>query len=434
MIVMSGGRPRSLGAPTYPLPRGRESRSLAGGGSIDLHGGRAATFEQIATSQPWAWAVISKLVWAAARVPLHAIQPTGDPAAGGRERARGSDLDRLVTRPRPRTRSFGLKAPMWWDLLVHGRALIVKNRPGPGQPPAELWNVPWPTVETVADNSGVIGFRVHLSGSQPVAVPVTDTIYLELPGGSPLEPLRRTLRLEDAAVTWQAASFDNAVTPRGAFLTDGKLDPRTLERLRTELEGMYTGPDNAGRFGLFDQGLKWAAMGQSAVDVELLGQRRLTREEVCAAYDVPPPLVGILDHATYSNVDLLHTALYVDTLGPRLTMVEDTLNGQLVDDEPSWDGQWLEHNLNELLKPLPEARMRSYLMGQQSSTTTINERRRAENLEPIDDPLADTVMIPANMLPVGVEPPPGVGAGGGVPAQGASDAVTAALLTGGPPS
>lgn len=432
MIVVSGGRPRSLGAPSYPLPRGSESRGLASSGSLDLYGGRAATFEQIATSQPWAWAVISKLVWAAARVPLHAYQPVGDAAGGGRERARGSDLDRLVTKPRPRTRAFPLKAAMWWDLLVHGRHLIVKARGGPGQPPHQLWNVPWPAVETVADNSGVIGFIVNLPGTSPIAVPVSDTIYLELPGGSPLEPLRRTLRLEDAAVTWQHSNFDNSVTPRGAFLTDDKLDPKTLERLRQELTGLYSGPENAGRFGLFDQGLKWTAMGQSAVDVDLLGQRRLSREEVCAAYDVPPPLVGILDHATYSNVDLLHTALYVDTLGPRLTMVEDTFNGQLVDEEPAWDGQWLEHNLNELLKPLPEARMRSYLMGQQSSTTTINERRKAENLAPIDDPLADTVMIPANMLPVGVDTPPGVGGGGGVPAQGAADAVTAALLQGAP--
>ena len=53
-----------------------------------------------------------------------------------------------------------------------------------------------------------------------------------------------------------------------------------------------------------------------------------------------------------------------------------------------------------MLKPNAEARMRAYLSSQQSSTTTINERRRAENLPPMDAPYADEVLVPANMLPV----------------------------------
>lgn len=395
---------------------------------MDLLSG-TASYERIATGQPWVFVVVTKLMWAAARLPLHAYEPTSGDAAG-RRRARGHELDRLLTRPRPRARAIRLKAPMWWDLLVHGHALVVKARP-PGQPPRELWPIPWPNVETVADNSGIIGFRVHLpSTGSRIWVDPRDAVYSELPGGSPLEPLRRTLRLEDAAIDWQHKSFENGVTPRGAFVADTKLDDRTLPRLRAELEGLYAGPDNAGRFGLFDQGLKWARMGESAVDADLVGQRKLSREEVCAVYDVPPPLVGILDHATLNNVEMLHNALYVDTLGPRLTMLEDDLNAQLVDDEPAWDGLWVEHNLNELLKPLPEARMRAYLMGQQSSTNTINERRAAENLPPVADPLADTVMVPANMLPVGVPLPDGWPAGGGgVPAQGAADAVTASLIS-----
>lgn len=426
-VIVSAGRPRALGGPGYPFPAGIQVTGGATGGRIELLAG-PASFERIATRQPWVFTVVMKLLWAAARLPLNAYETLGED--GGRRRARGSDLDLLLLRPRPRARGFRLKAPIWWDLLVHGRALVVKDRPGPGQPPTALWPIPWPQVETVADNSGVVGFRVHLpSAAAAIWVAPVDAVYLELPGGSPLEPLARTLRLEDAAIDWQHTSFANGVTPRGAFTTDAKLDDRTMPRLRANLEALYAGPENAGRFGVFDQGLRWSQMGQSAVDAELLGQRRLSREEVCAAYDIPPPLVGILDHATLSNVEVLHNALYVDTLGPRLTMLEDDLNAQLVDDEPAWDGLWVEHNLNELLKPLPETRMRAYLMGQQSSTSTINERRRAENLPPIDHDLADTVMVPANMLPVGVDRPADWTGDGGVPAQGAADAVTASLIT-----
>jgi HK97 family phage portal protein len=423
-VILSGGRPRTLnlGGPTFPFPPGTQQTTTPTG-RIDLIAGSVA-YERIVKSQPAVFAVVSKLMWSAARLPFNAYQWTGDAAEGSRERARSSELDILLHKPRPRARGFRLKAPAWWDVLVHGHALIVKVRRGAGAPPRELWNIPWPNVETVSDNSGIVGFRVHLSGDSPIWVSPKDTIYLELPGGSPLEPLRRTLALEDASLDWQQASFANGVTPRGAFVSDAKLDERTMPRLRTELEKLYAGPENAGRFGLFDQGLKWAAMGQSAVDADLVAQRKLSREEVCVAYDVAPPLIGILDSATIGATEVIHNALYVDTLGPKLTMFEDDVQAQLVDDEPAWDGLWVEHNLNELLKPLPEARYRTHLMGQQSSTTTINERRAFENLPRIDDPVADTVFIPANMWPVGTDLPFPDPSAPGVPAQGATEALT----------
>src|SRR5690554_6984432 len=49
---------------------------------------------------------------------------------------------------------------------------------------------------------------------------------------------------------------------------------------------------------------------------DLIEARKLTREEVAAAYYIPPPLVGILDHATFSNIREQHKQLYQDTLGP----------------------------------------------------------------------------------------------------------------------
>ena len=67
--------------------------------------------------------------------------------------------------------------------------------------------------------------------------------------------------------------------------------------------------------------------------------RRLTREECAAAYDVPPPVVGILDRATFSNITEQHIMLYQDTFGPWLTMIEETPQTQLIDPEPLLAGQ-----------------------------------------------------------------------------------------------
>jgi phage portal protein BeeE len=57
---------------------------------------------------------------------------------------------------------------------------------------------------------------------------------------------------------------------------------------------------------------------QQAAVVEF---RKLTREEVAAVFDIPPVLLGILDRATFSNVEELHLAFYQDTLGPWTTLL-----------------------------------------------------------------------------------------------------------------
>jgi phage portal protein BeeE len=69
-------------------------------------------------------------------------------------------------------------------------------------------------------------------------------------------------------------------------------------------------------------GAKWESFAYSAHDAELIAQRKLNREETAAGYDIPPPVVGLLENATLANVLELFKALYQTTLPPRLTVIE----------------------------------------------------------------------------------------------------------------
>lgn len=389
----------------FPFPTSLPVSKGPSGGYIPLLRGEglAHTYEGIYKSQPWVYAVVNKLAYGIARLPFKVYEELeGD----SRQRARGNDLDRLLRSPGGRRSSFDLKLDIAGSLLIHGNALVLKSRESEGAPPNELWVVPWRLVETIEDERGIIGYSI-LIGAETYAIAPRDVVhYRFFKGISPIEPLRRTLALEDAAMTYQGNNFLNGITPRGAFVTDRDVNEKSAERLRAELSQMYAGVDNAGRFGVLGNGFKWEQMGQSAVDADLINQRRLSREEVCGAYDVSPVLVGILDRATFSNVEELHKSLYVDAIGPKLTLIEETTQTQLIDEEPAWDGYFVEFDTNEVLRPDPEARFRAYLMAQQSSTLTVNERRKLENLPPIDDPAADTVFMPVNMVAVGQGPSP----------------------------
>jgi HK97 family phage portal protein len=373
-------------------------------------------------SQPMVYATVNKLVYGISRLPINIYE--FNEAGDSRQQVKNHELARLLRRPYPRGSAFSLKAHIALSLHLHGNALVLKSRDnGPGSPPTELWPVPWKSVQVIEDERGPVGYQISI-GIEQYYVGPEDVIHYELPGGiSPLAPLRRTLALEDAAMTWQGESLRNGVTPRGAFVTDQRIDQNALPALRTELEKLYGGAENAGRFGIFDKGMKWEAMGHSAVDAELLGQRKLSREEVCAALDVPPPLVGILDNASLNNVIELRKALF-DAIASKLVLIEEATQAQLIDGEPAWDGLYNEFDTTELVRPDPEVRARTYLMEQQSSTTTINERRMTAGYPRIDDPAADTVFAPMNMTPVGQAPlaaAPIEGNPGGTPEQGQTD-------------
>lgn len=430
--VVSGGRSLSVSAKSYPLPtaqvptRGNHDSVIA----LLRGDGAYATYDAIFRSQPIVYAGITKLTNAIARNPLKVYEYGED--GESRSRIRTHPLNQLLTKPHPRGSQFMLKARVIQNMLVFGDSILVKYRPTAGAAPTELWAVPMRSVTIHSDESGPIAYEIT-TGVESTILGPEDVVHYSLPSGSPLRPLARTLALEDAAITWQGQSLSQGMTQRGAFVTDQRLSDNAIPRMRAELEKLYSGVENAGKVALLEQGLKFQSVGISAVDADLISQRKLSREEVCAALDIAPSLLG-LERATYASVVEYRRALY-DSIATRLVLIEETTQSQLVDPEPSWDGLFVEFDTNELLRPDPEARARQHMLSMQSSVTTVNERRKYENLPPIDDPVADTVFVPANMIPVGVEGYAQDPTNAGTPAQGVadrvvSDAVTASLNLG----
>ena len=325
-----------------------------------------------------------------------------------RMRTRSHDLAKLLRRPFPGGSAFDRKGALVFNLFTHGHHLELKLRPGEGRPPVELWPIPWPWVQEVKDSSGVTTeYRIRPDGGIGEAFKVLpkDVVHYKLMGGrSPLEPLRRTLGIEDAATDWQLQALEGGPSLRGAFTTDKQLQDRTIPRLRGELEELYSGPGGK-RLGIFDQGLAFHSLSQSAADVSLIETRKATREEAAATYGIPAPMIGILDHATYSNISELRRSFYVDTVAPYCTLIEETEEAQLIDPVATWvrEGVFTEFDLGEILKPDPLAEAQSIMLLTSSGTTCTNDNRKLKRLDPIGDP-ADPAnpfnrpRVPANLL------------------------------------
>jgi HK97 family phage portal protein len=117
----------------------------------------------------------------------------------------------------------------------------------------------------------------------------------DLAAFSPMEPLRRTLMVEDAAQCL-TASYENGARPSGVLVTDQQLKPDSTKRLQEQTASLYGGVDNAFKLAVQEGGLDWKPMSHSLVDAQVVDTRRLTRERRVAwrvrGSSGNPPWVG----------------------------------------------------------------------------------------------------------------------------------------------
>lgn len=398
LTVISGGKATRIKA-AYPFPV-RETTATAAPvqGVTLLRNGLYAAYDAIVRTQPWVYAAVNKIAFGMARIPMKVYD---DEFSDSRKRVYDVGPAPLFKRPSERTRWPSLALEWYWDYLVWGKGLLVKWRTTPGAPPDEIWYVPWRYVRELVDEAGaVVTYEVYLGGKRYPVTP-SETVVISYPKGiPPLQALARTVAIEDAALTYAAEALDTGLTPRAAFSTPDALNTGDFDRLREELHKIYS---TAGDFAILHKGLEYkGSIGVSAVDLALIDQRKLSREEVAAAFDVSPPFLGILERATFNNIEELRESQYVDSLGPKLEQVQAVLQAQLIDCEPAWEtmNYWVEPDMGAILKPNPEGQARQSLMEQQSSLNSIDERRRIRNQPPFGiKGVTDVPLIPVNMRP-----------------------------------
>ena len=373
-----------------------------GGGSIDLVGDRRASYEKIYLTQIWVHSIVNKLSRGIGRLPLK-VYLDGDES---RERVRSGPLADVLQRPWPGGTPFALKSAIVANIGVFGNSVVVPVRLDTSRSPTELLPSSFAYWHIVPGKDGKAEWYVYRNGASVIPFLPREVLHYkwwgtgaDLVGASPVAALHRTLTLEDAAQRMHISSYEHGMRPSGAYTVEGPQPPKEdLERMRAELDRLYGGVDNAFRTAILGGGAKWSPMAHSLADSEIINTRKLNREECAAAYDMPPPVIQILDKATFSNISEQHLMLYMDTMGPWTTMFEETTQAQLIDPEPAFQGHYVEFDLAEVLKGDITKRMEAYKM---ATFMAENEKRRAENMPRIDHPLADMIWMPLNMRPVG---------------------------------
>lgn len=379
---------------------------------IDLLGlNRSVAYDALYRQQPWVNIVVNKLARGVGMLPWGAFTDDTSP-----EPLPDSELHYLIHHPYPRGSASSLKQAITGSTALYGHSIVALDRPGIGRPPSALWPIPWRYVQVLeGDDNYIGGYIIQIGNVRRLLLP-EDVLHFQWwsplgLGVSPLEPLRTTLALEEAAQRYSVSSFANGARPSGAVSTESPMTKPDRDMLKAEIQAMHGGVDNAFRIALLTNGLKWQPFSHSAQESELINLRKLNREEVVAVYDIPPSSVHILDRATFSNIDEQHRMLYQDTFGPWITMEEETIHAQLVEPEPVFKGQRVKTDLDGVLRGDADKRSTAAQRWFQAGVATPNEGRAAEGKPPAPGSLlpdgnpdpehpANQVYVPVNMIPV----------------------------------
>ena len=342
------------------------------------------------------YACVREIASTAAEVELRVEDGAGRPQPG-------HGLQRLLQRPNPEQSSFELIEALLTDLLVYGNAFLLKQRGpegGTGGGIEALWKLRPDRVQIVAGERRLVAGYVHRVGDRETRLAAESVIHLRLPdpandlwGLSPVRAAARQIDTDSEASRFVEAFFRNAAVPFGIIklkraLRGGEPEASRIGRRWSErFRGLF------GRFqvGVLDADAEFQRIGLTQEEMAFPELRAQTEARICAAFRVPPVLVGVkvgLDRSTFSNMAEARRFFWENTMLSLYRRLAEKLNAELTPEYgrgprgcawPSTSARW--RRCANRARASSGRRWRACGPG----ALTVNDARRRLGLEPIDD-------------------------------------------------
>lgn len=360
-----------------------------------MSNGWPSAYANIYRAQLWVYVVVSKRARATARLPLPVYQRDNL----NRPRSDDHPMAKLLANPNPAMSGFDLWLWTSSTFDIYGESFWFKHRDPSA--PAGFYVYPYhPTNMTWDEESSTWTFD---NGKRRVKnISDTDIVHFRsfnpdslTHGLSPLEPLRATLENEWSARTATSSFWQRGARPGTYLIHKGQLSESAQKRLKAQMDDISAGAANTGTTVVLEEGMEPKAMMLTAEEAQYIETRKLNREEVCAAYDVPPPVVHILDRATFSNITEQMRSMYRDTMAPHLKGFEATIELDLRRTEWPNDDVYAEFLMDEVLRGDFETRQAALAT---ATHMTIAEKRKVDNLPYIDG--TDRIFLNSAVLPL----------------------------------
>lgn len=320
-------------------------------------------------------------------------------------------LQRLLNYPGPRMTARAMRARLAVDYLGYGNAMFQMERPAPGRLPLALRSINPESLQSVwVDQEG--DPRRYDYGNWAgviVQVPVEDVLHfrdLDMPRpffpdvfGFPRGATAiASMTADNEATSYVRQVVTNDGTPTFAVLLSDEATQDDATAMQDRYRARVVDRGKRGTPAFFGAVRDIKPLGFTLRDLEFPDLRRVSREDICAAYGVDPRMIGIASATSDAG---LSGAQYVEararlvqhTIEPMLTAIEDELNHWL---SPEYGDVWIAFD-HDVMRDLVEDDTATSTRVQSEfkiGLRTWEESRRALKLSPLPEP-TDTIAITA---------------------------------------
>jgi HK97 family phage portal protein len=356
-------------------------------------------------SVTWAFACISLIASTLASYPKRITDLEGETIENP-----PADLAGLLDRPNQGSTWFDLIETVATELELLGNSYVLKNEMnGMGQPKSLYRLRPDRVRIALARDGTVMGYVYSPDGQLMIPYDVDEVIHFKYPnpldphyGMGTVEAIAPALDQHSAQGLHVTGYFQNGARISGVLTIPETLSDAQFERLKQSWQENYAGPANAFKLLIAEGAADYKAISQTPIASGVVDLMKITKDEILSGFGVPAPLLGgILENANYKMDESQH--IFLRAMTPKARRVAERLTvdlGRLWGVEVAID----PHADEPMDVKLEHAKL---MMG---AGFTVNEIRESVGEPRSDDPRADKILVPADVIPLdiaGLPPRPG---------------------------
>ena len=399
-------RRRSLEDPSCSLSDPDEWLFDAFGAEKTASGIRVSLSTALKSGAVWrAGAIISGDV---AKTPLKVLKRVGE----GKQRDPAHPAYKLLDRkPNEETNATVFKQTLQFHALFKGNGYAYIGLDGAGRP-LELLILD-PDRVTPVRREGVLAYRVEIKTEARFLDPdhifhLRGMGYDGLQGYGVLRLAREAIGLNLAASEFGARFFKNNAKPNLVLEHPAEMSPDAQKNFYRSWDERFNGLTNAHKTAILEEGMKAHELSISARDAQLADAMKSNLREIANFFGLPPHKLGDEWRGAYNSREQDNQAYFDGTLDFWFVQWESEANAKLLSTrEQDEDTHTIEFVRQALLRADLQARAEYYWKATGGKPWMApNEVRGLENMNPSDDPEADKLGVPLNMVPSGEQAKP----------------------------
>jgi HK97 family phage portal protein len=350
------------------------------------------------------WAAVNFISGTLAGLPLHVYRKT----ESGRERVNGGLETILHDAPSAvdgnEWSSFAWRQYIFGQTLTEGRSYTFIERNAMGR---VINLIPLETDHMLVERVGGRKRYRYEDGARTVFYQSKEIIDIpfmlctdQIGHYGPIERLKNAIGLAIAIEDYASRFFQNGGVPplklSSPFKSPGAVE-RASEDIWTAIKEALRKKQNVLTMPL---GSDIGPIGYEPEKGQMVDARRFQIEEIARAYSLPPVFLQDLTHGTFSNTEQQDLHFVKHTLKRWIEHFEQELNLKLFGGRNA--SQYVEMDVDGLLRGDFKTRMEGYAIGIQNALITPNEARAKENRP--DVPNGDDLLIQSATVPLGSQP------------------------------